>query len=64
MIISIIWFAASFLVIFPPCLALSRALTEKSRKMEDRRFWEDGQRRRAEAAAADAWLENKETDLR
>jgi len=64
MITSAIWFAAIFLVIFPPCLALSRVIAERSQKKEDRRFWEEGQRRRAEAAAEEAWLVNRGTDLR
>ena len=64
MLISAIWFGAMFLVIFPPCLALSRVIAQKSRKKEDRRFWEEGQRRRAEAAAEEAWLVNRETNLK
>lgn len=64
MLISAIWFGAMFLVIFPPCLALSRVIAQKSQKKEDRRFWEEGQRRLAEAAAEEAWLVNRETNLK
>ena len=61
---SVVWFGATFLVVFPPCVALSRVLAEK-KKEEDRyrRFLEEGARRRAAAAAEEAWEANQHTDM-
>ena len=63
MIASIIWFAAIFLLVFPPSFALIRTIPEKRKAKADRRFQEEGERRRKEAADLEAWKANQEIDL-
>jgi hypothetical protein len=64
MIPSIIWFAAIFLVVFPPAFALIRTIPEKRKADKYRRFLEEGERRRKEAADMEAWKANQEVDLK
>jgi hypothetical protein len=64
MVVSIIWFAVIFLVVFPPALALIRTIPERKKAREDRRFQEEGERRRRETAQMEAWEANRDIDLK
>jgi NADH:ubiquinone oxidoreductase subunit 3 (subunit A) len=64
MILAVLGFIAMFLVVFLLFIVISRVMARKAREKEDQIAWEEGHRRRSQAAEDEAWKANKRMPMK
>jgi flagellar biosynthesis/type III secretory pathway M-ring protein FliF/YscJ len=64
MSIAVIGFIAMFLAVFLLFVLVSRVVARRSREREDRKAWDEGQRRRAQTEDEEAWKANRKMPMK